>query len=137
MIESVIEFDDKRVRDIMIKKENVVFVYDNESIDELKSILLQNKLSRLPVISHQTLEIVGILRIRDLFDCMLKGEAFDIVSLMQPAIYVSQRKKLLDVLESIQKSREHMAIVQDAIKSKRFIGIVKLEDVLEELIGEI
>ena len=137
LIESVIEFDDTRVRNIMIPKDQVVFVYDNATYDELKQILFDHKLSRLPVISYETLEVVGILRIRDVFDALLANEEVVIKNLIQEPIYVTQRKKLPDVLEIIQKSRVHMAIVEDAIGSKRFVGIVTLEDVLEELVGEI
>ena len=137
LIESVIEFDDQRVRNIMIPKEQVVFIYDNTTVEDLKKILLENKLSRLPVVSYQTLEVIGILRIRDVFDAMLSNQEIVVKNFIQEPIYVTQRKKLPDVLEIIQKSREHMAIVEDAIGSRRFVGIVTLEDVLEELVGEI
>ena len=137
LIESVIEFDDQRVRNIMIPKERVVFIYDNTSVQDLKKILLENKLSRLPVVSYQTLEVIGILRIRDVFDAMLEDKEIVVKDFIQEPIYVTQRKKLPDVLAIIQKSREHMAIVEDAIGSRRFVGIVTLEDVLEELVGEI
>ena len=137
LIESVIEFDDQRVKNIMIPKERVVFIYDNTSVQDLKKILLENKLSRLPVVSYQTLEVIGILRIRDVFDAMLEDKEIVVKDFIQEPIYVTQRKKLPDVLAIIQKSREHMAIVEDAIGSRRFVGIVTLEDVLEELVGEI
>ncbi len=137
LIESVIEFDDKNVRDIMVPKDQVVFLYDNETYDQLKGVLKEHKLSRLPIISYETLEVVGILRVRDVLDALLDGKEVCIKELMQEPEFVTQRKKLPDVLEQIQKSREHMAIVEESKTSHVFVGIVTLEDVLEELVGEI
>ncbi|MCI9293385.1 MAG: HlyC/CorC family transporter [Erysipelotrichaceae bacterium] len=137
LIESVIEFDDKRVRDIMVPRDQVVFLYDNATFEQLKEILHQHKLSRLPVLSYETTEVVGILRVRDVLDTMMSGEDIIIKQLMCEPVFVSQRKKLPAVLEDIQKSREHMAIVEESLTSHVFVGIVTLEDVLEELVGEI
>lgn len=137
LIESVIEFDDKNVRDIMVPRDKVVFLYDNATYDQLKMILREHKLSRLPIISYETTEVVGILRVRDVLDALLQEQDIIIKELMQPPVFVSQRKKLPAVLEDIQKSREHMAIVEESQTSHVYVGIVTLEDVLEELVGEI
>ncbi|MEG0527293.1 MAG: hemolysin family protein [Longicatena sp.] len=137
LIESVIEFDDKNVHDIMVPKDKVVFLYDNATMDQLKAVLKEHKLSRLPVISYETTEVVGILRVRDVLDALLEDREIVIADMMQAPTFVSQRKYLPDVLEDIQKSREHMAIVIESNNSHVFVGIVTLEDVLEELVGEI
>lgn len=137
LIESVIEFDDKNVHDIMVPKERVVFLYDNATMDQLKEVLKENKLSRLPIISYDTTEVVGILRVRDVLDYLLEDKDIVIADMMQTPTFISQRKKLPNVLEDIQKNREHMAIVIESNTSHVFVGIVTLEDVLEELVGEI
>lgn len=137
LIESVIEFDDKNVHDIMVPRDNVVFLYDNATLDQLKALLKQHKLSRLPVLSYETTQVVGILRVRDVLDALLEDKPIVIADMMQTPTFVSQRKKLPTVLEDIQKSREHMAIVIESNNSHVFVGIVTLEDVLEELVGEI
>lgn len=137
LIESVIEFDDKNVRDIMVPRDQVVFLYDNATYDQLKTTLHDHKLSRLPVISYETTQVVGILRVRDVLDALLEGKEVVIKDLMQPPVFVTQRKKLPTVLEDIQKSREHIAIVEESQTSHVYVGIVTLEDVLEELVGEI
>lgn len=137
LIESVIEFDDKSVRDIMVPRDQVVFLYDNATFDQLKELLRDHKLSRLPILSYETTEVVGILRVRDVLDAMLSGQSVVIKDLMCEPVFVNQRKKLPDVLEEIQKSREHMAIVEESLTSHVFVGIITLEDVLEELVGEI
>lgn len=137
LIESVIEFDDKNVRDIMVPRDQVVFLYDNATYDQLKTTLHDHKLSRLPVISYETTQVVGILRVRDVLDALLEGKEVVIKDLMQPPVFVTQRKKLPAVLEDIQKSREHIAIVEESQTSHVYVGIVTLEDVLEELVEEI
>ena len=137
LIESVIEFDDKNVRDIMVPRDQVVFLYDNATYDQLKTTLHDHKLSRLPVISYETTQVVGILRVRDVLDALLEGKEVVIKDLMQPPVFVTHRKKLPAVLEDIQKSREHIAIVEESQTSHVYVGIVTLEDVLEELVGEI
>ena len=137
LIESVIEFDDKNVRDIMVPRDQVVFLYDNATYDQLKTTLHDHKLSRLPVISYETTQVVGILRVRDVLDALLEGKEVVIKDLMQTPVFVTQRNKLPAVLEDIQKSREHIAIVEESQTSHVYVGIVTLEDVLEELVGEI
>ena len=137
LIESVIEFDDKSVRDVMVPRDQVVFLYDNASFEQLKAVLAEHKLSRLPILSYETTEVVGILRVRDVLDAMLRNQEIVIRDLMCDPVFVNQRKKLPDVLEDIQKSREHLAIVQESLTSHVFVGIITLEDVLEELVGEI
>lgn len=137
LIESVIEFDDKSVRDIMIPQDQVIFLYDNATYDQLKEVLRQHKLSRLPIISYKTAQVVGVLRVRDVLDALLREDDIVISQLMQKPVFVPQRRKLPQVLEDIQKSREHMAIVTESRNSHVFVGILTLEDVLEELVGEI
>lgn len=137
LIESVIEFDDKTIREIMVPRDQVVFLYDNASYDQLKKVLHDHKLSRLPVISYETTEVVGILRVRDVLDAFLEEKEIVIRDMMCEPTFVTQRKKLPAVLQDIQKSREHIAIVKESQNSNLFVGIITLEDVLEELVGEI
>ncbi|MGL5977761.1 MAG: hemolysin family protein [Erysipelotrichaceae bacterium] len=137
MIESIIEFDDKSVREVMVPLDKVVFLYDNATFEDVKALLEKHKLSRIPVISSENLEVKGILRVRDVLDTLLAGEAVELLQLMQKPVFVSQRRKLPQVLEDIQRSREHMAIVVESMKSTRCVGLVTLEDLLEELVGEI
>ncbi|MDF9823798.1 putative hemolysin [Breznakia sp. PF5-3] len=137
LIESVIEFDDTSIKDVMVPRDEVIWIYDNASYTTLKKIVRENKLSRFPVISHETLKVVGILRIRDILDCLLSDRKVNITKMMSAPIFVSQRKKLPQILEEIQKSRVHMAIVTESSKIDNFVGVVTLEDILEELVGEI
>lgn len=137
LIESVIEFDDTSVKDVMVPRDDVIWIYDNASYTTLKKIISENKLSRFPVISHETLKVVGVLRVRDILDCLLADRKVNIVKMMSEPLFVSQRRKLPQILEDIQKNRVHMAIVTESSKIENFVGVVTLEDVLEELVGEI
>lgn len=137
MIESIIEFDDTTVKDIMINRENVVFIYDNEDFNVIKDIVKEHKFSRIPVISFKNLEILGILNTKDIFNFLLDQQSIDIKKMLKKPLIVSQRRKLPSMLHTFQRSREHMAIVVDNLKNNNFIGIVTLEDVLEEIVGEI
>lgn len=76
----------------MVPKDQVVFLYDNATYEQLKAVLKDHKLSRLPVISYETLEVVGILRVRDVLDALLEEREIVIKDMMQEPIFVTQRK---------------------------------------------
>ncbi len=141
LIESVIEFDDTSVHDVMVTRDDVIWLYDNASLDDLMKILKQNKLSRFPVISHVTLKVVGILHVRGIFDILLDSDKdlkdYEVSKMMSKPIFVSQRKKLPQALQELQKARVHMAIVTESQKVDNFVGVVTMEDMIEELVGEI
>ena len=137
LIESAIEFDDKVASDVMTKKLDVVFIYEDDNIDTVKDVLREYRYSRIPVVDRKTGKVVGVIREADVLDTVLSGEEISIKKLLKEAIYITSRKKLPVVLSHIQKSRAHMAIVVDNYKTLEFLGIVTLEDVLEEIVGEI
>lgn len=137
LIGNVIEFDDTSVHDVMVPRDDVIWLYDNTPHEEVIELLKTHKLSRFPVISHKTLKVVGILRIRDIFEAMLNNQKFKITEIMDEPIFVSQRKKLPQALEELQKSRVHMAIATESAKIDNFVGVVTLEDMIEEIVGEI
>lgn len=137
LIENVIEFDDTSVHDVMVPRDNVIWIYDNADEETLKKLFLEYRLSRFPVISHETLKVVGIIMLRDVFDCMLYNKEIVITELMSDPVFVSQRKKLPQAMEELQKSRVHMAIVTESNKVDNFVGIATLEDMIEEIVGEI
>lgn len=137
LIGNVIEFDDTSVHDVMVPRDDVVWLYDNASHDEIIELLKTHRLSRFPVISHKTLKVVGILRVRDVFESMLDKKEFKLEEIMDEPIFISQRKKLPQALEELQKSRVHMAIATESAKIDNFVGVVTLEDMIEEIVGEI
>lgn len=137
LIESAIQFDDKKVREAMIPISNVTFLYDNSTRQQIIDVVNTQKYSRIPIVSYETLQAVGIIRERDVLEVLIRNEKIVLEELIRPAVSVSQRTYLPDLLESLQKSREHMAIVVETKKNQNFVGIITLEDIIEELVGEI
>jgi len=137
LIESAISFDDKTVREIMKTRDQVVFLYDNATPEQIINAISTHKYSRIPVISYVGLYAIGIIRERDVLECLLHHKPISMENLLRPVSYISQRQRLQNALEKLQKSREHMAIVVETMKNKNFVGIVTLEDILEEIVGEI
>ncbi len=137
LIQSAITFDDITVRIAMKPKEEVIYINKDISFEELAKIFYENNYSRLPVYDGELNTIVGIIHQRDVYDTLFKKEEKDITELMKEPLYLSQRKLLSDTLESLQMNKSHLAIVVDNLKNKNFMGIITLEDILEELVGEI
>lgn len=137
LIESAILFDDKNVREVMRPRDEIVFLYDNATKDQILEVISTHKYSRIPVISYEGLHAVGIIRERDVLDCLLTGREIEMDGLLRRVTFVSQRHRLQTALEKLQKSREHMAIVVENMKSMNFVGLITLEDILEEIVGEI
>lgn len=140
IIKSAINFDDKIITSAMIDKSKVLYVYDTIDFENLVQVIKNCPYSRIPVYSRKKKQVVGIIRQRDVFDILAKDDpkyVFNIYKLMRIANVVSYRRILPYALEKMQKQRAHMLIVVDNIKEKDFLGIVTMEDLLEELVGEI
>lgn len=137
LIQNALCFDDKKVSDVMLKKEDVIFLYDDADEKTIKDVIASQKYSRIPVVCKNTGKVIGVLHEGDLIDNILNNKKISIQSLVKDAIYVTYGRKLSYALDKIQKSRMHMAIVIDNSCDHNFLGIVTLEDIIEELVGEI
>ncbi|HEV8378671.1 MAG TPA: hemolysin family protein [Tepidisphaeraceae bacterium] len=136
MIESVIEFRDARAGQVMTTRPEVVGIELGATLEEVKHTLDQSGHSRLPVYDGTLDHIVGILYARDLLKHLgLPPEQFDMRSAMRPAIFVPETKPLRDLLREFRIQRVHIAIVLDEYGGTA--GLVTIEDILEELVGEI
>jgi CBS domain containing-hemolysin-like protein len=136
LIRSAIEFDDTTVEDILTPRTDMVGIELKMKTDEIVPIMLEHKFSRIPVYDDSIDKIVGILYERDLFGKIVQQEQpISIKRLMKEPIFVSKTMKINSLLELLQKSKAHMAIVLDAYGGTA--GIVTLEDVIEELVGDI
>lgn len=135
LIKSAIEFEDREVIDIMIPRVNVIAVDMRESNEEIYVKYVENGYSRLPVYSETIDKVVGILHEKDFFKYMHDGGVGDISTLLQKTLCVPSTMKISSVLQSIKRNKVHMAIVVDEFGGT--MGIVTLEDILEELVGEI
>ena len=139
LIKSAMHFDDISVRTIMVEKENVLFIEEGASFNEIVKTITLNKYTRMPYIDKEG-KILGIINEKDVFELITNRKLTEeekIKSIVKEPIYISYRRLLPYALEKIQRSAEHMVIVVDNLKEKNYLGIITLEDILEELIGEI
>ncbi len=134
LIRSVIEFDDLEVVDILIPRVNITAIELGTPLDKIKDIFDDEGYSRIPVYKGSIDTIVGILHEKDFFQAYLKGKK-DISSFLQSVVYTTEHIKISVLLKQLQKKKAHMAIVLDEYGGTS--GIVTLEDILEELVGEI
>jgi len=136
MLHSIFEFGDTSVREIMIPRTDVVCVPDDVSVSELIKVIKSKGHTRIPVF-HETIDqIEGIVNAKDLLSLLAeKNTDVKVIELCRQPIYVPESKKIDDLLRLFQKERQHMAIVVDEYGGTA--GIVTLEDVIEEIVGEI
>lgn len=137
LIESAITFDEKSVQRAMQPKARVRYIESNTSSKVIREIYLKETYSRIPVVDNKTGDVVGILNIKDYISEMLQNKNPKLTDLVSEPLYLSKRAKLNQALELLQSERTHMAIVCNNKEKQDFAGIVTLEDILEELVGEI
>ncbi len=138
MIEGVLEVSELQVRDIMIPRSQMVVVERDVPPEEFLPIVIESAHSRFPVIGDNRDEVVGILLAKDLlpyFAAENGREQFNIRDVLRPAVFIPESKRLNVLLREFRASRNHMAIVVDEYGG--VAGLVTIEDVLEQIVGEI
>lgn len=135
LIHSVFEFTDTSVKEVMIPAPQMVTVRTSMSVDEVGSIISEEKFSRYPVIGKDINDIRGILYAKDFFNVLSTTGKVDIRRIIKPPIYIPETMKISILLREMQKKRVHMAIAIDEYGAVS--GLVTLEDLLEEIVGEI
>ena len=135
LLEGVIRFGDETVVDIMTSRIDMIMLDIKDSYKEVMRCINENFYSRVPVYSGTSDNIKGILYIKDLLPYLEKGESVRWQSLIRPAFFVPETRKVDDLLHDFQTGRIHMAIVVDEFGGTS--GLVTLEDVIEEILGEI
>ena len=137
MIEGALRVSTDQVRDIMIPRPQVVFVDKNEKPADFLPRVVKSSHSRFPVINSETEKIEGILLAKDLLPFLSSKDLdeFELSQLIRPAILIPESKKLNILLDELRAGRNHMAIVLDEYGD--VTGIVTIDDVLEEIVGEI
>ena len=134
LIRSVIEFDDLEVKDILVPRVNVVAININSSMNKIKSVFEKEGYSRLHVYKNDIDTIIGIIHQKDFFFSYLNGKE-NVDDILQNAVYTTEHVKISALLKQLQKQRVHLAVVLDEYGGT--LGVVTLEDILEELVGEI
>ena len=134
LIKSAIEFNDLEAKDILIPRVDVVAVDCNAPFDEIDKIFFDTRYSRLPVYKDSIDNIIGILHEKD-FIKQRMDPGFSLEKAAKPAIFVVSTTKISAVLQQLQKKKSHMAVVSGDFGET--VGIITMEDILEELVGEI
>lgn len=134
LISSAIEFNDAEVEDILVPRVNVISVPLDMPMDKVKALFLEHNFSRMPVYNGTIDQIIGMIHNIDFFAAMERGER-SIKSAITPVAVATEHMKISTLLKSMQAQKVHMAIVVDEYGGTT--GIVTLEDILEELVGEI
>lgn len=134
LIRSVIEFDDLEVGDILVPRVNIVAVDVADSMDEIRKVFDREGYSRVPVYKDSIDTIIGTIHEKDFFNAYLRGKK-GIDGIMQNAFYTTEHAKISVLLRQLQKNKVHIAVVLDEYGGT--LGMVTLEDILEELVGEI
>ena len=135
MLEGIVRFGDETAKEIMTSRQDVVDLDFKATYQEVMQCIVENNYSRIPVYQDNSDNIRGILYIKDLLPHLSKGPAFRWQSLIRPPYFVPETKKIDDLLREFQANKVHIAIVVDEFGGTS--GIVTLEDVLEEIVGEI
>lgn len=135
LIHNVFEFAAETVRDCMVGRTSVTSVSVDRPLDEIVELFQSTEYSRIPAFDGSPDEVIGILHARDLLGAAVSGRDVPPRTLVRPTIFLPPNAQLDEVLARMQRSGHHMAIVVD--EHGGFQGIVTLEDILEELVGEI
>ncbi len=135
MLKGIIRFGDETAKEVMTSRQNIVDLDIRSSYPEVLKCIVDNNYSRIPVYQDNTDNIRGILYIKDLLPHLSKGSNFRWQSLIRPPYFVPETKKIDDLLREFQENKVHIAIVVDEFGGTS--GIVTLEDILEEIVGEI
>src|SRR5215216_270830 len=136
LIHSIIEFGDTRVNEVMTPRPDIVAVPETATIKEARDVMLESKYSRLPVYRDQIDNVEGIIYVRDLLLCWAENrENENIRSLVRSVYFIPETKPVSDLLDEMQKAHVQLAMVIDEYGG--VCGLVTVEDILEEIVGEI
>ena len=139
MIHSVFELGDTIVREVMVPRTDVVFIEHSKTLRQAMSLALRSGYSRIPVVGENLDDVVGFAYLKDLtkrvFDRHEAEQTERVESVMRPVLYVPDSKPVDDLLREMQAKRKHVAVVVDEYGGTA--GLVTIEDVLEEIVGEI
>ncbi len=136
LIQSVVEFGDKTVREVMTPRPNIVAVAADQSLENLRQLVITEQYSRIPVYEAGIDHIIGFVHVRDMFELDEdERQGRTVRELLRPIRFVPETKPVNDLIKEMQQDRAHMAIVVDEYGNTA--GLVTLEDLVEEVFGEI
>lgn len=136
IMEGALKVSDLQAREIMIPRSQMKVIEEDFSLEQVLEMVIQSQHSRFPVVGESADDVLGILLAKELLPLVLSGkESFDLKSLLRPATIIPESKRLNILLQEFREHRYHMAIVVDEYGGVS--GLLTIEDVLEEIVGEI
>ena len=135
LVSSVFEFGDTRVREVMVPRIDMVAVNVHMDPSEAVEVVVGAGHSRVPVFDESIDKIIGVVYTKDILERMVNEKEFTLSSLLRPAYFVPESKMIDELLSEFKKLKAHLAVVVDEYGGTA--GLVTLEDVLEELVGDI
>jgi putative hemolysin len=134
MIESVLEFGDTLVKEIMTPRVDMIHTHIDATLDDIIAIIKNKKKSRLPVVGERIDHVEGILLAKDVFNYWGRND-FNIKEILRPPFFVPETMRILELLKEMQKTKQKFAIVIDEFGGVS--GVISMEDVIEEIVGDI
>lgn len=135
MIQSVFELGDTAARAVMVPRTEMVWIEQDKTAAQATSLAVRSGHSRIPVIGANVDDILGVVYLKDLVQYGDRGRSVPVREVMRPAVFMPDSKPLDDLLDEMQRRRNHMALLVDEYGG--IAGLVTIEDVLEEIVGEI
>lgn len=137
MLEGVLNVQETRVKDVMVSRAQMVSIDQALTLEEIVPLVSKSGHSRYPVIGDNKDEVIGILLAKDLlnYGFNIAATTFNLSNLLRPAVFIPESKRLNVLLQEFRLNRNHMAIVVD--EYGRITGIITIEDVLEQIVGDI
>ena len=135
MLHKIFEFSDIEISKVMIPRKDIVAVEVNSDIKDLLSLVVKEGYARIPIYEEKLDNVIGVMYSRDLLKIWKGEEKINIRDIIRPAYLVPADKKAVSLLRDFQRKRIQIALVID--KNNKIIGLVSLEDLLEEIVGEI
>ncbi len=136
MMEGVLEVNEMRVTDIMVPRSQMIVIEKQQMMKHFLPLVIESNHSRFPVYDHELDNIIGVLLAKDLLPYLLdRSKLFDIREILRPSFIIPESKRLNTLLREFRSSKNHMAIVVD--EYGHVAGLITIEDVLEQIVGEI
>jgi CBS domain containing-hemolysin-like protein len=136
LIHSIFEFGDTIVREVMVPRPDIIAIEDDRKLRDVQAVVLTHGTSRIPVYREDLDDVVGVVFAKDVLKALHQGKHdIPLADVVRPVHYVPESKKVADLLREMQLEKFHLALVTDEYGSVS--GLVSLEDLLEELVGEI
>lgn len=135
IIDKIFKFDDLKVKDIMLPAIDMDCIDADDTKENIINFIISTKHSRIPVYKNNIDNLIGILYVKDLFEKIYKKENWNVQAIVRPAVFIPEVKMVNQLLKQFQKEKVHIGIVVDEFGS--VAGLITIEDILEELVGDI